>query len=134
MYANQCPSCTEYDNLCLIFNSCTLFHCLCLTNARIGRHYSNRRSQKSPRCHDHHIIRHQRRKKGIVRPSREHFAKRSSRLQIRYRIRISKKISDALACFIFNARFSYFQEKNSYSKSNDWGYAIALLGVLCLLA
>ena len=80
------------------------------------------------------IIRQQGRKKGIVRPSRKRFAKSSSRLQIRFRIRISKKISDALACFIFNARFSYFQEKNSYSKSNDWDYTIALLGVLCLIA
>ena len=134
MYANQCPSCTEYDNLCLIFNSCTLFqlfmsHC---TRARIGRHYSNRRSKNSTRCH--HIIRQQCRKKGIVRPSGECLAKSSSRLQVRFRIRISKKISDVLACFIFNARFSYFQEKNSYSKSNDWGYTIALLGVLCRIA
>ena len=74
------------------------------------------------------------REKGIVRPSRECFAKNSSRLQIRFRIRICKKISEALACFIFNARFSYFQEKNYYSKSNDWDYRIALLGVLCLIA
>ena len=81
----------------------------------------------------HHIIRQQCRKRGIVRPSHELFAKSSSRLQIRFRIRISKKVLDVLARFIFNARFSYFQEKNSYSKSNDWGYAIALLGVLSLI-
>ena len=61
-------------------------------------------------------IRQQCRRKGIVRPSRERFAKSLSGLQIRFRILISKKISDALACFIFYARFAYFQERNSYSK------------------
>ena len=109
--SSRCTSCTESINI----PSC---RCLCPTSARFYRHYSTRRSQNSPQCH--HIIRQTVKKKKHRQTVSWTICKTfiKIRLQIRFRLWLSKKISDAFPFFIFFI-FFFLQDFQTVSRERN---------------